>query len=791
MKKLFLLPLAIVMLSGVSHGQRKCGTMEYMEWLMVQDPALKSRREAIEQFTQKWIAENAGAPRTVYTIPVVFHVVYNTSAQNISDAQIMAQLDQLNADFRRTNSDASNTPSVWQSTAADCEIQFCLAQRDPNGNPTNGIIRKSTTVTSFSSNNNIKFNSTGGSDAWPASSYLNVWIGNLSGGLLGYAQFPGGNASTDGVVVHYTTVGSISSPGSGTPFHLGRTLTHEVGHWLNLYHIWGDDGTSCSGSDQVSDTPNQAGATSGCPSFPKTDACTGGPNGIMFMNYMDYTNDACMNMFTAGQKTRMRAVLATGGARASLASSLGCTPPSTSCATPTGVTASSITSSSATISWGAVSGASSYNVQYKPSSSSTWTTISSSSTSVTLTGLTASTTYNVQVQAVCSGGSSAYSSQVSFTTSSSGGGPSYCASNGNSQQYEFIDYVAIGSIARTSGAEAGGYYNGTSLSTTVNKGINYTLTVSAGFTGTVYTEQWAVFIDWNIDGDFADAGETAASFSSSGSGNVSVTISVPSTAATGTTRMRVSMRYGSAPPSCGSFDYGEVEDYSLNIQTGSSTCTDVGEPGNNSSSTPMAITVGTTLSAQISSSTDKDWYSFSNSSSAKHIKITLTNLPADYDIKLYNPSGTNVKTSENSGTTNETIIYNNGPVGTYKIQVYGWNGAHSTTQCYNLLVQTSSSPFRYAEDGETVNEFPAESQLVVYPNPVSEQLTLKFTVAEKGPAQVHVYNLMGERLFAGQALAVPGSNVYHIPVYNWAPALYVIEVVVGQHVLRQPFMVSK
>ncbi len=771
-------------------AQRKCGTMEYLEMQKKLDPTLESRMAAIEAYTQSWIQQHQAGPRTVYTIPVVFHIVYNTTAQNISDAQVLAQLDQLNADFRRTNSDAGNTPSVWQSTAADCEIQFCMAQRDPNGNATNGIVRKSTTVTSFSSNNNIKFNSTGGSDAWPASSYLNVWVGNLSGGLLGYAQFPGGAASTDGVVVHYTTVGSLASPGpsSGSPFNLGRTLTHEVGHWLNLYHIWGDDGSACTGSDQVSDTPNQAGATSGCPSFPKTDACTGLPNGVMYMNYMDYTNDNCMNMFTAGQKTRMRAVLATGGARASLSSSLGCTPPSTTCATPSGLTASSITSSSATLSWGAVSGATSYNLQYKPSSSSTWTTVSSSTTSVSLTGLTASTTYQAQVQAVCASGSSAYSAQISFTTSSAGGS-SYCASNGNSQAYEFIDYVAIGSIARTSGAEAGGYYNGTALSTTVNQNQSYTLTVSAGFSGTVYTEQWAVYVDWNLDFDFADAGETAATFSTSGSGNVSVTITVPSTATVGTTRMRVSMRYGSTPAACGSFDYGEVEDYSLVVQTGSSTCTDVGEPGNNSSSTPMAITVGSSLKAQISSSTDVDWYSFSNSSTAKHIKITLTTLPADYDIKLYSPSGSNVKTSQKSGTSDETIIYNNGAVGTYKIQVYGWNGAHSTTSCYTLLVQTGSSPFRLAFD-ESVEALSEKTELTLFPNPAVDQLTVRFASPDKGPGHLFVYNHLGQQVYSARLFIDQGVNSWQLPVSEWHEGRYFVELRTSADVLRGSFVVG-
>src|SRR5207253_634101 len=120
------------------------------------------------------------------------------------------------------------------------------------------------------------------------------------------AQFPGGPASTDGVVVLYSSVGSIASPGTELHYNLGRSATHEIGHWLNLFHIWGDDNGSCNGSDQVSDTPNQGNNNFGCPSFPHTDNCASG-NGVMFMNYMDYTDDDCMNMFTAGQKDRMQA----------------------------------------------------------------------------------------------------------------------------------------------------------------------------------------------------------------------------------------------------------------------------------------------------------------------------------------------------------------------------------------------------------------------------------------------------------------------------------------------------
>lgn len=404
----------------------RCSSMEYLAEQIAADPTLAARMHEIEKQTQQYMLSGNGASRAVITIPVVFHVVYNTSAQNISDAQINAQIEQLNLDFARLNADAGNTPSVFSGVAANTNIQFCLAKRDPFGNATSGIVRKQTSVTSFSTNNAVKKSSQGGSDAWPASGYLNIWSCNLGNNLLGYAQFPGGSASTDGVVVLYSSVGSLTQPGTAAPYHYGRTATHEVGHWLNLYHIWGDDGKQCTGSDNVNDTPNQAGENYGCPVFPKV-SCSNGPNGDMFMNYMDYTNDGCMNMFTAGQGTRMNALFGTGGVRASLLTSTGCqtgTTPAT-CATPSGLTTTNITTTSATINWTAVSGALSYNVSFRASGNSSWTSGNVTSTGAILSGLSASTAYEWQVQTVCSGATSSYSSLVTFTTS----GTATCTDN--------------------------------------------------------------------------------------------------------------------------------------------------------------------------------------------------------------------------------------------------------------------------------------------------------------------------------------------------------------------------
>ncbi|WP_165864922.1 T9SS-dependent choice-of-anchor J family protein [Rufibacter latericius] len=254
----------------------------------------------------------------VVTIPVVVHVVYNTDAQNISDAQIKSQIAVLNKDFRRLNTDTDKTPNAFKGVAADAEIEFCLAQRTPDGEPTTGITRTKTNNTTFKVDDAMKFAASGGKAAWNTSQYLNIWVVRFaaSESVLGYSQFPNsGSPTTDGVVIDYRyfgTTGTVSKP-----FNLGRTTTHEVGHWLNLFHIWGDE--EC-GDDQISDTPTQEAENTGCPVFPSA-SCNNTSD--MFMNFMDYTNDACMNLFTTGQKDVMQKAISTY--RPGLLSSPGCT----------------------------------------------------------------------------------------------------------------------------------------------------------------------------------------------------------------------------------------------------------------------------------------------------------------------------------------------------------------------------------------------------------------------------------------------------------------------------------
>jgi hypothetical protein len=305
---------------------RKCATMDVHRRLLSSNPEYARMRDEIENQARRFELSGASALRSGITrIPVVVHVVWNTSAQNISDAQVASQIDVLNRDFRRANADVGSTPAPFLPLATDARIEFFLATTSPTGAPTTGIERRQTSVTAFTDDDAVKFAARGGMDAWPAANYLNIWVCPLGGGLLGYAQFPGGPDATDGVVILHSAFGTTGS--AAAPFNLGRTATHEIGHWLNLNHIWGDDGTGCSGSDNVDDTPNQGGANTGAPSFPHL-SCDNGPNGDMFMNYMDYVDDRAMVMFSAGQVARMQACL--DGVRGAIGSGAGAIRPSSS-----------------------------------------------------------------------------------------------------------------------------------------------------------------------------------------------------------------------------------------------------------------------------------------------------------------------------------------------------------------------------------------------------------------------------------------------------------------------------
>ncbi len=270
-----------------------------------------------------------------------------------------------------------------------------------------------------------------------------------------------------------------------------------------------------------------------------------------------------MTGLTLGSLYNTRVKAKCSGGNSSYTSIVNFTTTGGSCSTPTGFKVTNITTSSATSSWNAVTGALSYNFQYKLSTSQTWSTFNTTATSVNLTGMTPGTSYDVRVQTVCSGGTSAYTATITFITLTS----TYCTSKGNNANYEWVARVNIGTIDRTSGKDAG-YYNGTHLVSDVVKGTSYTLSHQVGRSSGSYSLHRRVWIDWNRDNDFLDAGEEVLAINSSSTALIASSITVPTGASTGTTRMRVSIKYGNpAPTSCLTFTYGEVEDYTLNIKT--------------------------------------------------------------------------------------------------------------------------------------------------------------------------------------------------------------------------------
>jgi hypothetical protein len=281
---------------------RGCASQEVLAEQLAADPTLAIRMNQIEAFTQKAQLSNSRLVGGKIVIPVVVNVLYKTAAENISDAQIQSQIDVLNKDFTATNSDFGSVPDLFSGVAANVDITFELVT----------IKRKATTKTSWGTRDAMKKTKQGGLDPTTPTTTLNLWVCTIGGGILGYAQFPGGSSATDGVVCDSKYVGVTSNSGSAYPYNLGRTASHEVGHWMNLRHIWGD--ATC-GSDLVSDTPTHNTANYGVPTYPHLSTCPGTPV-EMTMNYMDYTDDRGMYMFTLGQKSRMATIFVSGGARA-------------------------------------------------------------------------------------------------------------------------------------------------------------------------------------------------------------------------------------------------------------------------------------------------------------------------------------------------------------------------------------------------------------------------------------------------------------------------------------------
>lgn len=291
----------------------KCYSMKVLNQQLKDNPGLEQRMFEIEKHTRTLIAAkgaaNKGKPSggggtvvTPYgglvTIPVILNILEDP-AHPVTQAHIDSQIAILNQDFNNQNPRTSNVPSLFAGLVADVNITFTLG----------AVNRKASTKTTWGTNNAMKYASQGGWDATDPANNLNIWVCEIGGGILGYAQFPGGALATDGVVIGSDFLGENIAGGQ---YGHGRTATHEIGHWLNLRHIWGDG--RCAQDDFVTDTPSSDRSNYGCPAYP-TVHCQ---STDMTMNYMDYTDDNCMYMFTPGQNDRMRTIFAAGGSRETL-----------------------------------------------------------------------------------------------------------------------------------------------------------------------------------------------------------------------------------------------------------------------------------------------------------------------------------------------------------------------------------------------------------------------------------------------------------------------------------------
>ena len=657
---------------------RNCGTQDILEKQNALFPEILKARELInlqtKEITQK---RNNTQLRSAINIPIVVHVLYNNASENLTDAQIKSQIDVLNEDFNKQSVELNTTTSIYKNSAANVGFTFCLASVDAKGNTTSGIERKQSTRSSWGTSDIVKFSSLGGLDAWESIHYLNVWICNIGGGNIGYSQFPGGPALSDGIVIDYRFFGRI---GSQKPFDKGRTLTHEVGHWLNLIHIWGD---SQCGDDHVDDTPTHHNANYGCPSVPYISNSCGTATTEMTMNFMDYVNDGCMYMFTEGQKARMLALFEPNMPRHDILNSQGCgfiVPPIV-CKGATNASVNNITENSASFKWTVDSNTIQQKLIFFESTQSSQQFID---LDVKLNGfdcinLKSQSTYYAYILSICKTGDIQNSEVIIFKTLVPPPPKIVCASAKNTT----ITYI-------------------TENSSIVKWEVN-----------TTTIEQKLIF--------FEDTQTSQNIINLDGNSN---NFSLQNLKSQTTYHVYISSTCKSG------LVINSEETLFTTLSPPIVTCTDKYE-NNNTRSLSKVIVVGNPIKALINDDKDRDWFYF-KTEAHKQYTLKLSNLPQDYDVKIFNAQGKFINSSENDGTWDETITYTALKSDSIFIVVYGYNGSFDASNCYSLEVsavsyQQSATSFGFqniAQNSKFNTQHSALNTVSIFPNPSSDILKI-------------------------------------------------------------------
>ncbi len=726
--------------SAQTYENRNCASQDILQQQIVNYPEMEKVRESIEQHTAEFAQKRSVSKfRSAINIPVVVHLLYNVASENLTDAQIQSQIDVLNEDFNKQSKELTTSTSIYKNSATSVGITFCLASVDANGNATKGIERKQSTRSTWGTSDLVKFSSLGGLDAWESKHYLNVWICNIGGGSIGYSQFPGGPALSDGIVIDYRFFGRV---GSLKPFDKGRTLTHEVGHWLNLIHIWGD---SQCGDDRVEDTPTHHNANYGCPSVPFVSNSCGSATTEMTMNFMDYVNDACMYMFTEGQKNRMLALFEPNMPRYDILTSQGCgfvAAPIVVCSAAKNAIVNNITENSASFSWSVDSSTVQQKLIYFESTQNSQQIVDLSTNihSFEFVNLKSKSKYYAYILSFCKSGDILNSEVVIFNTLTPPPPKIICAT-AKQLSAKFIS--------------------------------NNSATINWLTDSTTIQQKLVFFANGQTTQTILDLSNTTTTTTLSNLNNLTnYHAYILSICKTGSALNSEELLFSTLPAPI--------------VQ-----CIDPYE-NNNSRALSKEIPIQTAIKAIISDDSDRDWFKFKTEAHTRYT-IKLSNLPQDYDLKIFNAQGKFINSSENDGTWDETITYIATKSDSIFVVIYGYTGNYDASSCYTLEIKAEkSAELSVLNDEKKVNNFSTfKSQnfthhsslntVNIYPNPTSDFLNINTPeVSDDTEGNISLFDVNGKAVLNQRIiLSVTATNT-QISVINYPTGMYFLQTHFGE-----------